>query len=212
MELSFCSLVEPPSLRFYCRARLQASHKSAQWPRLRSNNLLRRTSVRARSFRQIIRYVPGAIDAIGGGEIADFDIAHRQRSVCFSSYNDITQRFQIASTQSCARLIYDVTLRPAEQLLTRKSRHFRRVIGYARTSDYLVGLAAAAFAPGALLALERFAPSHVGKGGFPKAMRLAGAVGVVGGFLYFYQRSSRTLSYIGLPLCYILYGKGNNDL
>ncbi|KAF5139126.1 NADH-ubiquinone oxidoreductase 20 subunit [Metarhizium anisopliae] len=67
--------------------------------------------------------------------------------------------------------------------------HFKRVVGYARTSDYVAGGAAAAFAPGALYALEKFAPSYVGKGGFAKAMRLAGAVGIAGGFLYFYQRS-----------------------
>jgi hypothetical protein len=42
--------------------------------------------------------------------------------------------------------------------------------------------------------MEKFAPSHVGKGGFASAMRLAGAIGVGGGFLYFYQRSIRTFS------------------
>lgn len=39
--------------------------------------------------------------------------------------------------------------------------------------------------------MEKLAPSGVGKGGFPKAMRLATAVGAFGGFLYFYQRSIR---------------------
>ncbi|KAM0338776.1 hypothetical protein ACHAPU_011199 [Fusarium lateritium] len=68
--------------------------------------------------------------------------------------------------------------------------HFKRVVGYARTSDYIYGTVAAAFAPTALYTLEKFAPSHVGKGGFPKAMRLAGGIGLLGGFLYFYQRSS----------------------
>jgi hypothetical protein len=53
------------------------------------------------------------------------------------------------------------------------------------------GLTAAAFGPGALYAMEKISPSKVGKGGFAQAMRLAGAIGVVGGFLYFYQRSSR---------------------
>jgi hypothetical protein len=73
------------------------------------------------------------------------------------------------------------------------TRHFKRVVGYARTSDYVAGGAAAAFAPVALATLERFAPSHAGKGGFPKAMRLAGFIGLAGGFLYFYQRSARTI-------------------
>ncbi|KAJ0362559.1 hypothetical protein COL26b_013313 [Colletotrichum chrysophilum] len=67
---------------------------------------------------------------------------------------------------------------------------YPRVVGYARPSDYAHGAIAAAFAPGALLALEKFAPSHVGKGGLAQAMRLAGAIGLAGGFLYFYQRSS----------------------
>ena len=66
------------------------------------------------------------------------------------------------------------------------------MVGYARPSDYAHGLVAAAFGPGALLFMEKFAPSHAGKGGFAPVMRLAGAVGAVGGFLYFYQRSSRT--------------------
>lgn len=73
------------------------------------------------------------------------------------------------------------------------SSHFKRVVRYARTSDYVAGGVAAAFAPTALYTLEKFAPSYVGKGGFAKAMRLAGFVGLAGGFLYFYQRSCRTL-------------------
>ncbi|KAH7358667.1 NADH-ubiquinone oxidoreductase 21 kDa subunit [Plectosphaerella cucumerina] len=68
--------------------------------------------------------------------------------------------------------------------------HFRRVIGYARPSDYVHGAVAAAFGPAALLFMERFSPSHVGKGGFAPVLRLAGAIGLTGGFLYFYQRSS----------------------
>ncbi|KFH42562.1 NADH-ubiquinone oxidoreductase 20.9 kDa subunit-like protein [Hapsidospora chrysogenum ATCC 11550] len=67
---------------------------------------------------------------------------------------------------------------------------YPRVVGYARKSDYVVGGLAAAFAPAAMLVLERFAPSHAGKGGFPKIMRLATAIGLTGGFLIFYQRSS----------------------
>lgn len=65
------------------------------------------------------------------------------------------------------------------------------MLRYARTSDYVHGVVAAAFGPGALLAMEKFSPSHVGKGGFAPVMRLAGAVGLAGGFLYFYQRSAR---------------------
>ncbi|KAG5943389.1 hypothetical protein E4U59_000433 [Claviceps monticola] len=68
--------------------------------------------------------------------------------------------------------------------------HFKRVVGYARTSDYIAGGLAASFAPCALLVAEKFAPSNVGKGGFAPIMRLTGGIGVIGGFLYFYQRSS----------------------
>ncbi|KAI2602766.1 NADH-ubiquinone oxidoreductase 21 kDa subunit [Hypoxylon sp. NC1633] len=67
--------------------------------------------------------------------------------------------------------------------------HFKRVVGYARPSDYVHGTVAAASGPGLLLAMEKFAPSHVGRGGFARALRLAGAIGFFGGFLYFYQRS-----------------------
>lgn len=64
----------------------------------------------------------------------------------------------------------------------------------------MAGVTAAAFSPAALMTLEMFAPSHVGKGGFAKAMRLAGFIGVAGGFLYFYQRSSRTSETSRVPL------------
>ncbi|RYP62703.1 hypothetical protein DL769_007210 [Monosporascus sp. CRB-8-3] len=68
--------------------------------------------------------------------------------------------------------------------------HFKRVIGYARPSDYVHGAVAAAAGPGLLWTMEKFAPSQVGRGGFAKAMRLGGAIGLIGGFLYFYERSS----------------------
>lgn len=65
------------------------------------------------------------------------------------------------------------------------------MIRYARTSDYVHGATAAAAGPGALWLMERFAPSQAGKGGFAKAMRLTGFLGLAGGFLYYYQRSIR---------------------
>ncbi|KAI1343460.1 NADH-ubiquinone oxidoreductase 21 kDa subunit [Xylariaceae sp. FL0016] len=67
--------------------------------------------------------------------------------------------------------------------------HFKRVIGYARPSDYAHGVVAAAAGPGLLYSMERIAPSQVGRGGFARAMRLCGVIGMCGGFLYFYQRS-----------------------
>lgn len=77
------------------------------------------------------------------------------------------------------------------------------MVGYARTEDYTYGALVAAAGPAAMLTLEKFAPSHVGRGGFAKAMRLTGLVGAIGGFLYFYQRSART--YPCLMLVFRLY-------
>ncbi|ROV86948.1 hypothetical protein VMCG_10768 [Cytospora schulzeri] len=67
--------------------------------------------------------------------------------------------------------------------------HFKRVVGYARPSDYAFGAATAAAGPGLLWAMERIAPSYVGRGGFARAMRLCGFIGLCGGFLAFYNRS-----------------------
>ncbi|PSR94007.1 NADH-ubiquinone oxidoreductase complex I, 21 kDa subunit-domain-containing protein [Coniella lustricola] len=67
--------------------------------------------------------------------------------------------------------------------------HFKRVVGYARPSDYAFGTVAAAAGPGLMYTMEKFAPSYVGRGGFAPVMRLAGAIGLCGGFLAFYNRS-----------------------
>ncbi|KAK1758131.1 NADH-ubiquinone oxidoreductase complex I, 21 kDa subunit-domain-containing protein [Echria macrotheca] len=67
--------------------------------------------------------------------------------------------------------------------------HFKRVIRYARPSDYVHGTVAAAAGPGLFYLMERMHPSGVGKGGFAQGMRLASFIGAVGGFYYFYQRS-----------------------
>lgn len=48
----------------------------------------------------------------------------------------------------------------------------------------------AAFGPGLLLTLEKFAPSYVGKGGFPPLLRLAVGLGLGAGFFHVYQSSS----------------------
>ncbi|RAO73804.1 uncharacterized protein BHQ10_009816 [Talaromyces amestolkiae] len=68
-------------------------------------------------------------------------------------------------------------------------QHIKRVFGYARASDYAVGGAAAAASPLAFWLMEKFSPSHVGKGGFAPVMRLATAIGILGGVHIFYQRS-----------------------
>jgi len=66
------------------------------------------------------------------------------------------------------------------------------VIRYARPSDYAHGAVAAAAGPGIFYAMEKFSPSFTGRGGLARGLRLTGAVGLCGGFLYFYQRSIRT--------------------
>ncbi|KAJ5389324.1 NADH-ubiquinone oxidoreductase [Penicillium cataractarum] len=67
--------------------------------------------------------------------------------------------------------------------------HLRRVFGYARSSDYAVAGAAASVSPIAFWVMERVSPSHVGRGGFSPVMRLATAVGLLGGLHVLYQRS-----------------------
>jgi len=67
------------------------------------------------------------------------------------------------------------------------------VFGYARPSDYAVGAGAAAVSPIAFWVMERVSPSHVGRGGFAPVMRLATAIGLIGGLHLFYQRSARML-------------------
>lgn len=78
-------------------------------------------------------------------------------------------------------------------------RHFKRVIGYARSSDYAVGAATATAGPGLMLLWEKIAPSYVGKGGFAPIMRLTGVIGLGAGFLMFYQRSIRSFPIMPAP-------------
>lgn len=65
----------------------------------------------------------------------------------------------------------------------------KRVFGYARPSDYAVAGGMAAVSPLSFWVMERVSPSHVGKGGFAPVMRLATALGLVGGLHILYQRS-----------------------
>ncbi|KAK4190590.1 NADH-ubiquinone oxidoreductase complex I, subunit 21kD [Podospora australis] len=67
--------------------------------------------------------------------------------------------------------------------------HFTRVIRYARPSDYVHGVVAAAAGPGLLYTMEKMAPSYAGRGGVAQTMRIGGIMGLFGGFFYFYQRS-----------------------
>jgi hypothetical protein len=72
---------------------------------------------------------------------------------------------------------------------TNIGRHFKRVVGYARKSDYALGAATAAAGPGLMLLWERVAPSYAGKGAFAPIMRLTGVIGAGAGFIIFYQTS-----------------------
>jgi hypothetical protein len=80
-----------------------------------------------------------------------------------------------------------------------KGRHFKRVVSYARPSDYVAGAVFGAGGPALMLTWERIAPSYVGKGGFAPIMRLTGVIGLGAGFLLFYQRSIRGLPSSFLP-------------
>lgn len=72
--------------------------------------------------------------------------------------------------------------------------HIKRVVGYARVSDWLYGAGFGTIAPAAMLLMERVSPTNVGKGGFASTMRLAGGVGITAGFLLAYSRSISTFN------------------
>ncbi|KJX98488.1 nadh-ubiquinone oxidoreductase 21 kda subunit like protein [Zymoseptoria brevis] len=67
--------------------------------------------------------------------------------------------------------------------------HFKRVVGYARGSDYIAATAFAASGPALMYWWERISPSEVGRGGFAQIMRLSGFISVTAGFMLFYSRS-----------------------
>jgi len=63
---------------------------------------------------------------------------------------------------------------------------------YTRPSDWGYGALVGGISPGLMYYWERVSPSYVGKGGFAPIMRLSGAVGVTGCFVYAYSRSCST--------------------
>ena len=67
--------------------------------------------------------------------------------------------------------------------------HFKRVVSYARPSDYTAAALFASFPPAAMLLMERISPSEVGRGGFRQIMRLTTGLGILSGFYLFYSRS-----------------------
>ncbi|KZF22701.1 hypothetical protein L228DRAFT_134217 [Xylona heveae TC161] len=78
---------------------------------------------------------------------------------------------------------------PTDYPLIDSDPHFKRVLRYARPSDYAVGAATFAFGPALMLLWEKISPSYVGRGGFAPIMRLTCAVSAGAGFLIHYQRS-----------------------
>nr|POE89765.1 nadh-ubiquinone oxidoreductase 20.9 kda subunit [Quercus suber] len=83
---------------------------------------------------------------------------------------------------------------PARQLTTDyplidSDPHFKRVVSYARASDYIWGLTTAPLIPAGLYVMERVSPSEVAPRHFASVMRLCGTLGVFGGFFMFYTRS-----------------------
>ncbi|KAG9379639.1 NADH-ubiquinone oxidoreductase a subunit [Pyrenophora tritici-repentis] len=60
---------------------------------------------------------------------------------------------------------------------------------YTRPSDWAQGAALGALSPGLMLYWEKVSPSMVGKGGFAPIMRLSGAIGLSGCFIFAYSRS-----------------------
>ncbi|OMJ14611.1 NADH-ubiquinone oxidoreductase [Smittium culicis] len=73
---------------------------------------------------------------------------------------------------------------------------FTRVVKYCRGIDFLGGVAVAAAGPGLMYWFEKFQPS--GNSGAPlrAAMKAAGGIGIIAGFLHMYTQSSmRFLGY-----------------
>ncbi|KAK2737120.1 hypothetical protein FQN57_000459 [Myotisia sp. PD_48] len=67
--------------------------------------------------------------------------------------------------------------------------HIRRVFGYARTSDYVLGAALAGVSPLLFSIMERVQPTAASAVSYSRAMRLASAIGLAGGVISVYQRS-----------------------
>ncbi|KAK0749092.1 putative NADH/ubiquinone oxidoreductase subunit [Schizothecium vesticola] len=78
--------------------------------------------------------------------------------------------------------------------------HFKRVVRYARQSDYIAGVGAALAGPGLFHVMQKMHPSGVGKGGLAIGYRLTGWLGFMGGFFWYYQRS-----------CMRFYGVSENE-
>ncbi|KAF2432837.1 putative NADH-ubiquinone oxidoreductase 21 kDa subunit [Tothia fuscella] len=68
--------------------------------------------------------------------------------------------------------------------------HFKRVVRYMRGEDYAWGAFLATIPPVGISLMEKFSPSYVGRGGFAPILRLNVGIGLVGGFILAFQKSS----------------------
>jgi len=68
--------------------------------------------------------------------------------------------------------------------------HFFRVIKYFRASDYATFALATAAGPGAFLLMEYASPTYAGRTAVMSGARTSAMIGLAGGFLIAYQRSS----------------------
>jgi len=69
--------------------------------------------------------------------------------------------------------------------------HISRIVRYWRRSDYALIVGSTAVAPAIYASMEYFSPMYTGKDTFRTGMRLSTTVGLMGGFFWAYQRSSR---------------------
>ncbi|KAJ5403980.1 hypothetical protein N7509_003851 [Penicillium cosmopolitanum] len=95
----------------------------------------------------------------------------------------------MASDPKAAVAVVPPKLTTSEFQVIDTDPHVRRVFGYARNSDYALAGGAAAASPLAFWVMEKMSPTGVGRGGFSPIMRLASAIGLVGGLHILYQRS-----------------------
>ncbi|EEQ86076.1 hypothetical protein RJZ56_001768 [Blastomyces dermatitidis] len=69
--------------------------------------------------------------------------------------------------------------------------HVKRVFGYARPSDYVIGAGVGSMSPALFWLMERMHPANASPGTFGKAMRLATAIGFFGGLFTVYNTSCK---------------------
>ncbi|KAL2372296.1 hypothetical protein RJZ57_003238 [Blastomyces gilchristii] len=74
--------------------------------------------------------------------------------------------------------------------------HVKRVFGYARPSDYVIGAGVGSMSPALFWLMERMHPANASPGTFGKAMRLATAIGFFGGLFTVYNTSCSMFAFL----------------